>query len=102
VFFTRWIDWLDASGLTGGCPILAAAIEFDDVPGPVRDTAARQFGELHRLILKFARAAKPEGDAEALAAAVIGLAMSHLVRVRLLGERKARAVTMRAFDALLD
>ena len=102
VFFARWIDWLDASGLTGGCPILAAAIEFDDVPGPVHDAAARQFGELHSLILKFARAAKPDGDAEALAAAVIGLAMSHLVRVRLLGERKARAVTLRAFDGLLS
>jgi AcrR family transcriptional regulator len=102
VFFERWIDWLDASGLTGGCPILAAAIEFDDVPGPVHDAAAGQFGELHSLIVKFARAAKPAGDAEALAAAVVGLAMSHLVRVRLLGEPKARAVTMRAFDALLD
>jgi len=100
-FFSRWIDWLDASGLTGGCPILAAAIEFDDVPGPVHDAAAGQFGELHGLILKLARAASPEGDAEALAAAVIGLAMSHLVRMRLLGERKARAVTMRAFAALL-
>jgi AcrR family transcriptional regulator len=92
VFFERWIDWLDQSGLPGGCPILAAAIEFDDVPGPVHDVAARQF----------ARASKPEGDADALAAAVIGLAMSHLVRVRLLGERKARAVTMRAFENLLD
>jgi AcrR family transcriptional regulator len=100
-FFARWIDWLDESGLSGGCPILAAAIEFDDVPGPVHDAAARQFGELHGLVLKFARAARPDGDAEALAAAVIGLAMSHLVRGRLLGERKARAVTMRAFDALL-
>jgi AcrR family transcriptional regulator len=100
-FFPRWIDWLDASGLAGGCPILAAAIEFDDVPGPVHDVAAKQFGELHSLILKFARAARPDGDAEALAAAVIGLAMSHLVRVRLLGERKARAVTLRAFKALL-
>ena len=29
------------------------------------------------------------------------LAMSHLVRVRLLGDRKAHAVTLRAFDALL-
>lgn len=100
-FFERWIAWLDGSGLPGGCPILAAAIEFDDVPGPVHDAAARQFGELQRLIVKFARAAKPQGDAEALAAAVTGLAMSHLVRVRLLGDRKARAVTMRAFDALL-
>jgi len=67
----------------------------------VHDAAAGQFGELHGLILKLARAASPEGDAEALAAAVIGLAMSHLVRMRLLGERKARAVTMRAFAALL-
>jgi AcrR family transcriptional regulator len=100
-FFDRWIDWLDASGLTGGCPILAAAIEFDDVPGPVHDAAASQFGELHRLILRFARAAKPDGDAEALAAGVIGLALSHLIRVRLIGERKARAVTMRAFESLL-
>ena len=100
VFFARWIDWLDESGLPGGCPILAAAIEFDDVPGPVHDAAARQFGELQRFIVKVARAARPEGDAEALAAAIIGLAMSHLVRVRLLGERKARAVTMRAFEKL--
>jgi AcrR family transcriptional regulator len=100
-FFPRWIDWLDRSGLSGGCPILAAAIEFDDVPGPVHDAAARQFGELQSLILKFARAERPDGDAEALAAAITGLAMSHLVRVRLLGDRKARAVTLRAFEALL-
>jgi len=101
VFFERWIAWLDKSGLSGGCPILAAAIEFDDVPGPVHDAAARHFGELQRLILKFAWAAKPDGDAEALAAAVTGLAMSHLVRVRLLGDRRARAATMRAFELLL-
>jgi hypothetical protein len=56
---------------------------------------------LQRLILKFARAAKPEGDAKALAAAVTGLAMSHLVRMRLLGDRRARAATMRAFASLL-
>jgi AcrR family transcriptional regulator len=100
-FFMCWVAWLDRSGLSGGCPILAAAIEFDDVPGPVHDAAAHHFGELQRLIVKFARAAYPKGDAEALAAAVTGLAMSHLVRVRLLGDRKARAVTMRAFEALV-
>ena len=101
VFFERWIAWLDRSGLSGGCPILAAAIEFDDVPGPVHDAAARHFGELHRLIVRFARAARPGGDADAIAAAVFGLAMSHLVRMRLLGEHRGRAVTMRAFDALM-
>lgn len=100
VFFERWIAWLDKSGLSGGCPILAAAIEFDDVPGPVHDAAARLFGELQRLIVKFAHAAKPDGDPDALAAAVTGLAMSHLVRARLLGDRKARAATLRAFQSL--
>jgi AcrR family transcriptional regulator len=100
VFFERWIGWLDRSGLPGGCPILAAAIEFDDVPGPVHDMAAGQLGQLQRLIVKFARAADPDCDAEAIAAAIMGLAMSHLVRVRLLGDRKARAVTMRAFKQL--
>jgi AcrR family transcriptional regulator len=100
-FFERWIAWLDDSRLSGGCPILAAAIEFDDVPGPVHDAAARHLAELQRLTVKFARAAQPDGDAEALAAAVIGLAMSHLVRTRLLSDRNARVVTMRAFDALL-
>jgi len=54
----RWIAWLADSGLSGGCPILAAAIEFDDVPGPVHDAAARQFGELHELIRKLARGAR--------------------------------------------
>ena len=100
-FFERWIAWLDDSRLSGGCPILSAAIEFDDVPGPVHDAAAKHFGELQRLIVKFARAAQPDGDVDALAAAVTGLAMSHLVRVRLLADRKARAITMRAFNALL-
>jgi hypothetical protein len=87
--------------LSGSCPILSAGIEFDDVPGPVRDTAAQHLGELQALIVKFARAARPKSDADAIAAAVIGLAMSHLVRSRLLGEHKARVVTMRAFEALL-
>jgi AcrR family transcriptional regulator len=92
--------WLDESGLSGGCPILAAAIEFDDVPGPVHDAAARHLAELQRLIVKFARAAKPGEDAEAMAATIMGLAMSHLVRIRLLGDRRAHATTMRAFASL--
>jgi hypothetical protein len=67
----------------------------------VHDAAARHFGGLHTLIVKLARAARPDGDAQVLAAAVTGLAMSHLVRLRLLGDRHAREVTLRAFKALL-
>jgi AcrR family transcriptional regulator len=101
LFFELWIGWLEDSGLSGGCPILAAAIEFDDVPGPVHDAAATHFGDLHDSLVRLARAARPNHDAEMIAAAVSGIAMSHLVRLRLLGDAKSRAVTMRAFDALL-
>jgi AcrR family transcriptional regulator len=101
LFFALWIAWLEDSGLSGGCPILAAAIEFDDVPGPVHDAAAAHFGDLHESLRRLAHAARPDGDAEMIAASVSGLAMSHLVRLRLLGRDDARAVTMRAFDALV-
>jgi AcrR family transcriptional regulator len=101
LFVELWLAWLEDSGLSGGCPILAAAIEFDDVPGPVHDAAATHFGDLHDSLRRLARAARPDGDAEMIAAAVSGLAMSHLVRLRLLGDAQARAVTMRAFDALV-
>ena len=101
LFFALWIEWLEDSGLSGGCPILAAAIEFDDVPGPVHDAAATHFGDLHESLRRLAHAARPDGDAEMIAASVSGLAMSHLVRLRLLGRDDARAVTMRAFDALV-
>ncbi len=101
IFFRRWLEWIENSGLGGGCPILAAAVEFDDVPGPARDTAAGHYGELFDLVRRLARAARPEADTEALAAAIEGLALSHLVRVRLLEEENARALTLRAFEALL-
>lgn len=101
VFFARWLDWIENPGLGGGCPILAAAVEFDDIPGPARDTAAGHYGELFDLVRRLARAARPAADNEALAAAIDGLALSHLVRVRLLEEENARANTMKAFNALL-
>src|SRR5258706_6219006 len=35
--FERWLDWTESADLPGGCPLLGAAMEFDDRPGPVRD-----------------------------------------------------------------
>jgi AcrR family transcriptional regulator len=101
VFFARWLDWIEDCGLGGGCPVLAAAIEFDDVPGPVHEAAQQHSRDLFDLIRRLARAARPTGDFEALAAGAHGLGLSHLMRVRLLGEAQARAATERAFNALL-
>ena len=101
LFFNLWLDWIEDPGLGGGCPVLAAAIEFDDVPGPVRETSAGHYGELYDLIRRLVHVSHPEADAEATAAAIDGLALSHLVRVRLLNEKNARQHTMRAFEFLL-
>jgi AcrR family transcriptional regulator len=103
IFFKLWLDWIENPGrLGGGCPILSAGIEYDDVPGPVRDASARHTGALNDSIRRMVRNARPGCDVETIAALVDGLALSHLVRVRLLREPNARSVTERAFALLLE
>lgn len=35
--YARWIAWAGTKGFPGGCPLMAASIEFDDQPGPIHD-----------------------------------------------------------------
>ena len=46
--FDHWLDWTVRGGLTHGCPMQAAAVEFDDRPGPVRDAVVEHFARLER------------------------------------------------------
>jgi AcrR family transcriptional regulator len=46
--FNHWLVWTVRSGLTHGCPMQAAAVEFDDRPGPVRDAVVEHFARLER------------------------------------------------------
>ncbi len=104
LFFANWLDWIEHPSLgsgRGGCPILAAYFEFDDVPGAVREAAANHNGQLYAFIRRLVNAALPEADPDAMAAAIDGLSLSHLLRVRLMGDGNARRDTMRAFEALL-
>jgi AcrR family transcriptional regulator len=104
IFFKNWLDWIEDSGLSGGrggCPILASYFEFDDVPGPVRETVARQYNDFYGLIRRLVSAALPDAHPEAMCAAIDGLAFSHLLRMRLVREDNARDNTMRAFNALI-
>lgn len=102
IFFSLWLDWISNCELGGSCPILAASIEYDDVPGPVRDASARHSAALNDSIRRMVRNALPDCDVEAVAALVDGLALSHLVRVRLLRDPNARAETERAFALLVE
>lgn len=104
VFFRNWLDWIEHPGLgsgRGGCPILAAYFEFDDVPGPVREQAARHNAQLYQLIGRLVNVALPHADSAVMIALIDGLALSHLLRVRLMRDPSARANTMSAFDALM-
>lgn len=35
--FENWMAWEGSRGMPGGCPFIAAAVELDDRPGPLRD-----------------------------------------------------------------
>ena len=51
--------------------------------------------------LAWAPVALPQADERATAAAIDGLGLSHLLRVRLMHDKDARAHTTRAFEALV-
>ncbi len=104
LFFKNWLDWIEHPDLgsgQGGCPILAAHFEYDDVPGPVREQAAKHNGEFYEVLRRLVAVALPQADAQATAAMIDGLGLSHLLRVRLMDDANARSDTMRAFEALL-
>ena len=48
--FTNWLDWTERARLPGGCPMNAAANEFDDQPGPVRDAVEAGMADGRRLL----------------------------------------------------
>lgn len=60
--FTKWFEWVDASGQPGGCVILAAAAEFDDRPGTIRDALIAGQKELRGAIAKAVRLAIETGE----------------------------------------
>ena len=58
--FERWMLW-EREGLPGGCPFIAAATEFDDRPGVVRDRLRGHLDDLLEAIARAASIAVQEG-----------------------------------------
>lgn len=105
--FELWLGWAPRSGLPGGCPFVAAAVEFDDTEGPVRD---RLVATLDGLIAVFVRAiedAVGAGDIDArvrpkeLAWQLFGLYAAHHTLQRLMRDPEADAIALRGFDELV-
>jgi len=47
--YERWLAWPGNAGLPGQCPFFAAADEFDDAEGPVRERLERTFREFRQV-----------------------------------------------------
>lgn len=102
--FERWLRW---DSLPGGCPFIAAAAEFDDQPGAVRERLVRDQRDLYDLIATIFRTGIAEGhfragaDPEQFAQDFDGVLLAHHHAYRLLGDAQAEARARRAFETLL-
>jgi AcrR family transcriptional regulator len=100
----NWIGWIEACGLPGGCPLLAAAIEFDDRPGAIRDMLRREQALWRDTLVRAARLALGQGhlrpgiDIDRLAFELSATAYGYAVQQRMIGG-PALGATVRAVIA---
>ncbi len=105
--FAHWLRWTDDSGLAYGCPLHAAAIEFDDRPGPVRDHLVGHYERLQRNLERAFALAVDTGELPAdadpgqLAFEALGLVFAYYHAARLLRRADAAERARAAFDRLL-
>jgi AcrR family transcriptional regulator len=102
--FERWLAW---DALPGGCPFVAAATEFDDQPGPVRDRLVRDERDLFDMIATIFRTGIADGqfradaDPDQFSQDFHGVILASHHASRLLGDAQAETRARRAFEALL-
>lgn len=102
--YEHWVRW---SALSGGCPILAAAYEFDDRPGPVRDVLVESQHALRRALIRSVELCiecgdlAPDTDAALVAFQLDGLMMATHFDTRLLDDPHAVDRGRKALEALL-
>ena len=105
--FERWLDWAIASGLPGGCIMIAAAAEYDDRPGAIRDAVIANQHRGNALMQKAVRLAIEEGhlraetDPEQISFELLGIVLATHNHRRLLGDKEARKRALLAFEQLI-
>lgn len=101
---THWIDWLRRS--EGGCPMVGAAVEFDDRPGPVRERVVFYEERLRAELVRAVRMAIDSGelradtDPEQVAFELFAIALASHHDFRLLGDASPRGA--RAVERLIE
>lgn len=106
--FERWTEWGKEQALTGGCIFVAAAAEFDDRKGPVRDRLVELQREWISVLAGVADTAIGEGefrkdlDSERFAQDLYGIMLSFHHFARLLRDRKAETRARAALEDLIQ
>jgi len=104
----NWLKWTGAAKLPGGCIMTAAAYEFDDCPGPVRELISQSLRELRKTLARAIRMAIDAGqlhadtDPEQLAFEIWCVYAGAQLDARLFGDPLAWQRALAAFENLLD
>jgi AcrR family transcriptional regulator len=104
--FDGWLHWARTGTARAGCVFVAASTEFDDQPGPVRETLVRLQKDWLEFIAQAYRLAREQGhfgkgDAEQFAQDVHGTMLAYHHAARLLGDPRAEQRARAAFEALV-
>lgn len=103
----NWLDWTKVANLPGGCVINAAAAEFDDQPGPLRDEVRHSLLALRRTLIDTVAKALETGelradtDTEQFAFELEGIYQVTQQSRRLFNDPEADRRALAAFDRLV-
>jgi AcrR family transcriptional regulator len=104
----NWLEWTAGAKLPGGCIMTAAAHEFDDSPGAVRELVSQSLRELRKTLARSVRMAIEAGqlradtDAEQLAFEICALYCGAQLDARLFGDPRAGERALAAFEDLIE
>lgn len=104
----NWLKWTGNARLPGGCIMTAAAYEFDDCPGPVRELISQSLRELRKTLARTVRMAIEAGqlradtDPEQLAFEIWSIYAGAQLDARLFGDPQAWQRALLAFENLIE
>lgn len=104
---TNWLDWTRVARLPGGCPLNAAANEFDDQPGPVRDAVEAGLDDGRRMLANSVRMAvetgelRPDTDIKQFVFELTGIILVAMQNQRLFKDKNTKQRALDAFGRLV-
>lgn len=104
---TNWLDWTRTARLPGGCPLNAAANEFDDQPGAVRDAVEAGLDDGRRMLANSVRMAvetgelRPDTDIQQFVFELTGIILVAMQNLRLFKDRNTKQRALDAFERLV-